>query len=174
MMMRMVEAGGVPVMTDGVREADEDNPRGYYEFEAVKKTHEDSSWIQAAKGKAVKLVYRLLYDLPYGQTYRLLFMRRKLSEVLASQDAMLERLNNEQAGKMDPAQFEELFSQELAKIDRWLDEQPNMTKLDIDYNAMIQNPTPQVEAINHFLDGGLDTAAMNQVVEPALHRQRRY
>jgi hypothetical protein len=33
MMMKMLEAGGVPIMTDGVREADRDNPKGYFEVE---------------------------------------------------------------------------------------------------------------------------------------------
>ncbi len=173
MMMRMVEAGGIPVMIDGVREADDDNPRGYYEFEAVKKTKQDASWVNSANGKAVKLVYRLLYDLPAGQSFRLLFMRRKLSEVLASQDAMLERLNHDQAGKMNQAQFEQLFGQELNKVESWLRDQSHMSTLDVDYNQMIENPQPQVEAINEFLGGDLDVEAMRQVVEPSLHRQRR-
>ena len=64
MMMRMLDAGGLPALTDNIRTADEDNPRGYYEFEPVKKTKEDASWLERAPGKVVKMVYRLLYDLP--------------------------------------------------------------------------------------------------------------
>ena len=92
MMMRMLEQGGLPVLIDGVRTADDDNPNGYYEFEAVKQTREDASWLEGSEGKAVKMVYRLLYDLPPDRAYRVLFMTRNLDEVLASQRVMLTRL----------------------------------------------------------------------------------
>ena len=32
MMMKMLEAGGMQVLTDNIRTPDEDNPKGYYEF----------------------------------------------------------------------------------------------------------------------------------------------
>ena len=91
LMMRMLESGGIPVLIDGVRDADEDNPQGYYEYEPVKKTKEDTTWLQQASGKAVKMVYQLLYDLPPHYQYRVVFMRRRMSEVLASQKIMLNR-----------------------------------------------------------------------------------
>src|SRR5690349_24095288 len=91
MMMRMLELGGLPVLTDKQRVADDDNPNGYYEFEAVKQTAEDDSWLEGSEGSAVKMVYRLLYHLPEGRSYRVLFRRRNLDEVLASQQVMLYR-----------------------------------------------------------------------------------
>src|SRR5438046_6429896 len=91
LMMQMLRAGGMPVRTDGFRKADEDNPRGYLEYEPVKRTREDSSWVSDAVGKAVKVVYLLLRDLPDGFDYRVILMRRSLREVLASQSAMLMR-----------------------------------------------------------------------------------
>ena len=139
----------------------------------MKKTKDDPSWVDTACGKAVKLVYRLLYDLPTGHAFRVLFMRRKLSEVLASQDTMLERLGNPQAGQMNKEQFGGILSKELAPIEPWIEKQPNSTKLDVDYNQMIQNPDPHVDAIKRFLNDQLDRAAMIRVVEPTLHRQRR-
>ncbi len=42
-----------------IRAADRDNPRGYYEFERVKKTKQDPSWLADARGKAVKMVSSL-------------------------------------------------------------------------------------------------------------------
>ena len=36
LMMQMLSAGGLPALTDDLREADESNPRGYFEFEPVK------------------------------------------------------------------------------------------------------------------------------------------
>ena len=64
MMMRMLERGGMPVMTDGVRSADDDNPLGYYEFEGVKRLDKDTSWLPDAFGKAIKVIYVFLYCLP--------------------------------------------------------------------------------------------------------------
>jgi hypothetical protein len=91
MMMQMLAAGGMPALADNLRQADEDNPRGYYEFERVKEVATDSSWLDEAEGKAVKMVYRLLYDLPADRSYRVIFMIRSLDEVIASQQVMLER-----------------------------------------------------------------------------------
>ena len=74
LMMQMLAIGGVEVLTDHIRTADPDNPRGYYEFERVKRIKQDASWLPEARGKAVKMVSQLLYDLPTGEEYRILFM----------------------------------------------------------------------------------------------------
>jgi len=94
MMMQMLGAGGLAVLTDGKRGADADNPRGYYEYEAVKSLGQDASWLASAGGKAVKIVSALLIHLPDGFDYRVIFMRRPIAEVLASQRAMLDRLGH--------------------------------------------------------------------------------
>src|SRR6266704_120595 len=101
LMMQMLSAGGMPILTDGVRAADEDNPRGYLEFEAVKRTKEDSTWVAGASGKAVKMVYLLLHDLPAGNEYSVILMRRDIREVIASQRAMLARLGKQGADVTD-------------------------------------------------------------------------
>src|SRR5438045_2458230 len=82
LMMQMLENGGVDVVTDNVRTADADNPRGYYEFEPVKKIKQDTSWLPATRGKAFKMVSQLLYHLPPSERYRVLFMERDLDEML--------------------------------------------------------------------------------------------
>lgn len=172
MMMRMLEAGGMEVVVDNLRTADEDNPAGYYEFEPVKKTKQDTSWIDEARGKAVKMVYRLLYDLPAGYSYRVIFMRRKIEEVLASQKKMLER-----NGKVDPAvsddEMEKLFRSQLQKFEQWVATQPQFQMLEVSYNEMLSNPDPAVEKINSFLGGQLNADAMIEVVDPNLYRNRR-
>lgn len=91
LVMQMLRAGGMTLLTDRVRPPDEDNPRGYYEFEPVKQTASDPAWLKAAQGKAVKMVFRLLVDLPPDYAYRVVLMTRKLEEVLASQRVMLAR-----------------------------------------------------------------------------------
>lgn len=118
MMMRMLEKGGLPVLIDGIRTADEDNPNGYYEFEAVKRTKEDSSWLDDAGGKAVKMVYRLLYDLPQCHHYKVVFMRRDSDEILASQRTMMER-NSTTTNDISNDEMAALFRLELQQFNEW-------------------------------------------------------
>jgi len=82
MMMQMLEAGGLQVLSDGVRGPTEDNPRGYYEYEPVKRMREDASWVPRACGKVVKVVHLLLPYLPADHRYRVILMRRDLREVV--------------------------------------------------------------------------------------------
>src|SRR5271169_2606440 len=99
LMMQMLDNGGVTVVTDNVRAADTDNPRGYYEFEQVKKIKEDVSWLPETRGKAFKMVSQLLYELPSSQRYRIIFMERDMDEMLLSQEKMLARLNKPAASR---------------------------------------------------------------------------
>jgi len=172
MMMQMLDKGGMPALIDEVRVADEDNLKGYYEFEAVKRTRQDPSWLARARGKVVKMVYRLLYDLPKEYPYRVIFMRRKLEEVIASQNVMLERSGKEGGGLADDRLLE-VFRAEIDKSNQWLAEQPNFEVLYINYNEMVKDPVPQVTKINEFLGGKLDTRAMIGAVDSALYRQKR-
>jgi hypothetical protein len=172
MMMSMLDAGGIPLLTDHVRAADEDNPRGYYEFEPVKQTKKDASWLNGAEGKVVKMVYRLLYDLPPDREYRVVFMQRHLAEVVASQNVMLER-QGKTGGGLGDDKLIALFKAELAKVDEWLRARPNFRVMYAQYNEMLRDPGPTVHALNEFLGGGLNAAAMLKVVEPSLYRQRK-
>ncbi|MBI4614386.1 MAG: sulfotransferase family protein [Planctomycetes bacterium] len=172
MVMSILGAGGVPLLADGRRAADEDNPRGYFEYEPVKRTREDPSWLEAARGKAVKMVYKLLYDLPLDRDYRVLFVRRRLVEVLASQDKMLAR-RGVQVEPMDLDRFTRLFGAEIERARGWLATRPRFAVLEVDYNAMLEDPGRSLEAIDRFLGGGLDLEAMRGAIDPSLYRQRR-
>ena len=171
MMMKAIHAGGIEPIIDNIRKADEDNPKGYYEFEPVKKTKEDASWLNDAPGKVTKMVYRLLYDLPSNHQYRVVFMQRDLKEILDSQSKMLER-SGKSGGGIPDEQMKALFEAELSKCKKWLAEQPNFKVLYIDYRDMINDGTSQATKISDFLDGGLDTKAMASVVDPVLYRNR--
>jgi hypothetical protein len=171
MMMKAIHTGGIEPIADNIRKADEDNPKGYYESEPVKKTKEDASWLNDAPGKVVKMVYRLLYDLPAEHDYRVVFMRRDLKEILDSQTKMLER-NGKSGGGVSDEQMKMLFDGELSKCEKWLAEQPNFKVLYIDHRDMINDGTAQATKISDFVDGGLNTEAMAGVVDPALYRNR--
>jgi hypothetical protein len=171
MMMRMLESGGLQPLTDGLRAPDRDNPHGYYEFEPVKKTKEDPSWLAAAQGRAVKMVYGLLSDLPVDRPYRVILMRRDLGEMVASQRQMLERLGRD-VGKLSDERKAEIFAAQLDDVERRLRSQPSFSCLAMDYNALVAAPRPHVERLVEFLGGGLDVDAMCAVVDPSLWRNR--
>lgn len=171
MMMQMLDKGGIPALIDHVRTADEDNPKGYYEFEAVKQTKKDSSWLKQAPGQGVKMVHLLLLDLPPEFDYRVVFMRRELKEVVKSQNVMLER-NQKGGGDLPDDKVIQVFRMQLQKVEKWVQEQPNFQMLDVNYNELLKNPQPSVRAIDEFLGGGLNTQAMLAVVDPTLYRNR--
>ncbi len=171
LMMQMIDAGGLRALTDEARAPDEDNPRGYYELEAVKRTNQDPSWLDAAGGKVVKMAYLLLYDLPADRSYRVVFMKRDLREVVQSQAAMLAR-RQAQGADLTESELIKAFQGQLAKIRRWLDERPNFQALFVNYNDLMKDPAPAVEAVNRFLGGRLHRDAMLGCVDPSLYRRR--
>jgi hypothetical protein len=171
MMMKMLEAGGMEVLTDNLRRADTDNPKGYYEFERVKQIEHDKSWLPDAEGKVVKIISQLLRHLPPDYRYEVVFMRRDMEEILASQERMLVR-RGEETNKISDEKLAALFQQHLARVQRWLDSQPNVDVIYVSYNQILKRPRQEVKRIDAFLEEGLDVDAMAKVVDPALYRQR--
>lgn len=173
MMMKMLEAGGLPSLTDDIRKADDDNPKGYYEFERVKKMPDgDTAWIEEAHGKTVKVISALLEHLPPDVSYRVLFMQRNMDEILASQKKMLVR-SGKPTDKVSDDQLTDLYAKHLAKIKLWLSKQPNFYVLYLDYNAILDKPMDYIDTINDFLDNSLNAGKMAEVIDPNLYRQRR-
>jgi hypothetical protein len=172
MMMQMLEAGGMAVLTDAIREADSDNPEGYYEFERVKMLPKgDHAWLAQAQGKAVKVIVALLEHLPPGYTYKVIFMRRRMEEVLASQRKMLVH-RGEDPDKVSDEEMGRLFEGLLQRVETWLAGQPHVAVLNVDYNQLLSNPQPYIKQVNQFLGGWLDEVRMAGVVDPGLYRNR--
>jgi hypothetical protein len=173
MMMKMLEAGGIPVLTDHEREADEDNPKGYFEFERVKKLKEgDVDWLPQAKGKVVKVIAALLTHLPHEYQYDVIFMRRAMPEVLASQKQMLIR-RGENPDKVKDEEIAALFEKHMAQVIGWAKKQKNIRLIEVDYNAALKNPAPIIKRVNNFLGDQLNAEMMASVVDPTLYRQRK-
>ncbi len=171
MMMRMLDKGGLPVIIDEVRQADDDNPKGYYEYEPVKQTKEDPSWVEGSAGKCVKMVYRLLYDMPQDHQYRVLFMRREMDEVLASQKVMLER-HGAADGSVSDEQMAQLFRSQLADFENWVTKQRHIKMMEVNYNRVLSDPVAEIDRVSAFLEDDLDKDAMLAVVDPQLYRNR--
>jgi hypothetical protein len=172
MMMNMLEAGGIPPMIDEIREADGDNPKGYYEFERVKQLDKgDTSWVAEAVDKVVKVISALLKNLPSDYQYKVIFVRRNMDEILASQRKMLIN-RGEDSDKMNDAQMAGLFEKHLATTENWLQAQDNFQVLYLHYNDILADPKTEAQKINVFLGGQLDVVAMAGQVDPELYRNR--
>ena len=171
MMMKVLEAGGLEVFTDNLRTADEDNPRGYYELEDVKALKDGKSdWMQDAPGKVVKVISSLLEYLPSEYKYKIVFMRREIAEVLASQKQMLIRRGESSEG--DDQKMAEIFQEHLKRVRVWLANQPNMDILYVDYNALMADPNPEIKAVAEFLGLIENLDAMLAVPDKKLYRQK--
>jgi hypothetical protein len=169
LMMQMLDRGGIEIVTDHIRAPDTDNPRGYYEFEAVKRMKQDASWLAGTRGKAFKAISQLLYDLPAGERYCIIFMQRDLDEILRSQETMLLRLGRTPAPVDAMKQSYELH---LERLYDWVKSQTHMQLLSVRFNDLISHPAYQSNRVNEFLRGKLDLEKMITVVDPALYRNR--
>jgi Sulfotransferase domain len=171
MLMKMLEAGGLPVVTDDLRSADEDNPKGYYEDERVKDLHQagDKAWLQDARGKVVKIISFLLKSLPADNNYQVLFMHRNLREIVASQNKMLVR-----RGERNDTTDERAVAllEEQVRDARFFLRRPQFEVLEMNYGEILQGGRPQAQRITEFLGRPLDVEKMAQVVDVQLYRNR--
>lgn len=171
MMMQILQAGGLETLTDEVRHADESNPRGYFEYEPVKALARSTDWITEAEGKVVKVIAQLVPRLPAGYEYAVLFMKRDLDEILASQGKMLARMGRK--GAADQESLRDVFDRQLASAVTFAENRPNMRTLSVAYAGVLLDPVKAIETISTFLGADLDVAAAAAVVDPTLYRERR-
>lgn len=157
-------------MTDEVRSPDADNPKGYFEFEPVKHLKNDASWLPTMRGKAIKVISQLLYDLPASEQYLILFMERDLDEVLMSQELMLQRLRRDSAPREE---MKRAYHLHLARLHDWLTGQPNIGVLHIHYRYLLDRPHEHAEEVCRFIRRPLDLQKMAETVDRMLYRNRK-
>jgi len=174
MMMKMLEAGGLQVTTDGVREADLDNPKGYYELERVKNLEKetDKSWVVESRGKVLKVISHLLEELPDDCFYRVIFMRRDLEEVIASQNKMLDR-RGEPRDETGDEKMIQLYRNHLRKVELILEQRPNFELLDVGYRQVIDEPREQAARVAKFLGLKIAPDQLASAVDRRLYRNRQ-
>ncbi len=171
MMMKMLSEGGMTIVTDSQREADEDNPNGYFEVELSKKLKDgEINWIYNAQGKAVKVISYLLEFLPSDLEYDIIFMDREIREVLASQKKMLARRN--ETSSISDEEMDAQFRAHLKAAKYWLPRQPNIRVFYVNYNDAVNSPETVCPALVEFLGQPLNIQAMQSVPSQSLHRNR--
>ena len=171
MMMKMLQAGGLELLTDSIRSADDDNPNGYFEFERVKQmTSGDRAWLEDANGRVVKVISALLEHLPTDRHYKVLFMEREIQEVLASQKKMLDHRG--EVSKVTDEEMADQYRAHLKAVKPWLARQPHMEVLYVGYNSMMSDPEPLCRRVIEFLGMPLDLEKMRAVPNAKLYRNR--
>ncbi|MFW6047835.1 MAG: sulfotransferase [Candidatus Natronoplasma sp.] len=171
MMMEMLEKGGIEPLTDEVRGPDEDNPKGYYEYERVKGLPDDTGWLEDAKGKAVKVLGELIKHIPEDYHYKVIFMERNLDEIIESQTKMLKRKGKE-PDTVSKDELKKMFKDYRKLLKQQIASHPGMEVLYVDYNDIMSHPEPVVESISAFFGGELETEKMLSVIDEELYRNR--
>ena len=171
LMMQMLAAGGMTALTDGERQADSDNPRGYYEWEKIKLLPQQPASIAEAEGKVVKVISQLLFALPAGHEYQIVFMQRPLTEVVASQAEMIRRRGTSGA-TLPPAALIAGLTAHLNQVNAWLKDKTNISLVRVQHGDLLREPLRAAESIQQFLKLPLDVSAMSQQVDGSLYRQR--
>jgi hypothetical protein len=170
LMMQMLAAGGMPVLSDGERAADTDNPRGYLEWERIKQLPKDPGCIAEAEGKVVKVISLLLLSLPEGHDYRVIFMQRPIAEVLASQEVMMR--NRGTARAADTSIISSAFEKNLKAVDAWLDSKAYVKTLRVPYHEVLRDAEAIAKKLTEFLGISLNVEAMSRQVDATLYRNR--
>lgn len=172
LMMQMLNAGGLPVLTDHRRTSDENNPKGYYEYEPVKRLYTgDDDWLSQASGRCVKVISALLPHLPDDHTYQVIFMLRDVDEILQSQARMRRRLG-QPLDDFNTAKLRTDYTRHLKQIKTWLSAQAHIEALYVQHRGLFNTPHEPINKVTHFLDRPLNVTAMRTVIDPDLYRER--
>ena len=175
LMMQMLEAGGVGVVTDGEKAADEDNPKGYLEWEPLKRIARQPQLLDddALAGKAIKAVSALIQSMPTKHQYKVLYMIRPIDEVVASQSLMMEHRGMKGAD-VERDELARGLESHRTDILKWLQKAPHMDCIAVDYPALVSEPENVLPCIVAFLgeESLPNRGGMAAVIDKSLYRHR--
>jgi len=172
LMMQMLHSGGLEPISDNIRMADVDNPKGYYEFERAKDLPQgDYAWLESVSGKVVKIISTLLIYLPQNHKYKILFMRRNIDEVMASQARMIQHRGTMRQDD-DESLTKHMLEVHLEDIEAWIKSHSNVSCLYVSFNDLFVDPDQQIDKIVKFLGMNLNQAAMRAEIKTDLYRNR--
>lgn len=167
LMMQMLDKGGIDALVDGKREADDSNPKGYYEYEPVMALHRDNSWMEKAQNKSIKIVAPLLKHINPEFRYKVIFMKRNLSEVVKSQQKMIGKSTD-----ILPVSLFNSYQEQLNHIEVWKEREPGVELIYVDYKEVLNNHEEISKKIEAFIGQELDKDGMAQCIDKSLYRNR--
>ena len=174
MAMKRLVAAGYEMVQDDKRKADSDNPKGYYEDERVLRLNVtlDRSWLFECRGKGLKVVSHQLKYLPGTHTYKILFMRRSLDEIVASQNKMLDNRDEQHRNTIDDESTKAEYQTHLDQVYALIAGHDHFEMIEVQHRGMIDDPHGEASKIKAFLGRDLDLDAMTAVVDKKLYRNR--
>lgn len=167
-MMQMLKTAGIPILSDVIRQADSNNPKGYFELEAIKKLEKENNCLLGAQGKAVKVISHLLKFLPVTHHYKIILMTRNLSDIIQSQNRMLQQLGKEE-GSLNEDVLIKIYQHHLSDIKNWLVQQHNMQTIEIVYEELLREPELSIKRIIAHLEMDSDMKTMIRVIDQSLN-----
>lgn len=167
LMMQMLHKGGVDILTDDNRKADESNPKGYFEYDPVMSIHKDNSWLSKAQNKSVKVVAPLLKFLDQKHRYKVIFMNRDLTEVVKSQQKMIGKDPDSL-----PVNLLQAYTKQLNQVEVWKNKEPGVELIYLNYKDVLDDTDAAIEKVSAFIGAPLDVEAMASCVDKTLYRNR--
>lgn len=174
LMMQMLTAGGMEPIIDELRTADTDNPKGYYEWEDIKKIGEQPELLDKEEydGRVLKTISMLLDKMPQEHDYKVIFMIRPLVEIAQSQEKMIDRLGTEGA-QLEQRDLVRGLKDHRQKTLDWANTAEHMEVLQVSYPNLISKPNEVIPEITEFLGSHLSKPdKMISAIDESLYRNR--
>ena len=183
--MRMLESCGIPIIQDGFKQSDENNPHGYYETRQVYDLHDGNlDVLDDSDGKAVKILPpTIVRHLPDDRQFKTIFLTRNPQEVGKSfykYHVYQSTLRGNPVVQTEEQYLSHFIPDHLRRIGtakEWVSTHSNFDVLWVEHNALMNTPLVETTRICEFLSTDFpqytyNPAAMAALVDPALYRQR--
>jgi predicted AlkP superfamily phosphohydrolase/phosphomutase/tetratricopeptide (TPR) repeat protein len=171
LMMQILDKAGMTLFTDNSRIPDDNNPKGFFEHEAVKRLARDNTWLKETKGKVVKIIAPLLFALPEKFIYKIIFMNRNIHEVILSQQKMLTSEGRAKEGTFSIS-LNNSFSNILKKVENWRERSHHVEILYIEHKELIKNPVIEINKVKQFLDFEVSAQELSKIIDRNLYRSK--
>lgn len=175
LMMQMLVAAGMDAITDERRVADEDNPKGYFEWEHIKKIGDQPELLNKEEydGKVLKTISMLLKKMPQEHDYKVIFMVRPVQEIAASQTKMINRLGTAGA-ELEEVDLIRGLRDHRDKSLAWLRTAKHMDFIKVRYPQLMSQPEEVIAEITDFLGSDFlkEPQEMISAIDQSLYRNR--
>lgn len=170
MMMQILQAGGMDLYTDNIRQPDVNNPKGYFESAEVKDLLIDQSFLHLAENKVIKVVVPLLQKLPMNYSYRVIYMDRNIPEIILSQEVMKGR-SREAVLKHFPYSLAVEYERLRTEAFDWLDRN-QIPYTVVHFNEIADDPHRVIQTVSSFLHLSERNETMVEAIDTKLFRSR--
>ncbi|MFM6935543.1 MAG: sulfotransferase domain-containing protein [Flavobacteriales bacterium] len=167
LMMQLCQAANDDIYCDAIRQEDINNPKGYFELEAVKGIVKDQSFLQNAEGKTIKIVAPLVTFIDLSFNYRVIFMLRDLDEVLSSQEKMLGKDQQDQREKL-----KSVYQLHIEKSRKFLSAN-HIPFLEMEHRQLFLEPEQSLKQLIDFCEWDVTVEQLKKVIDGSLYRNRK-